>query len=335
MSITKYLMIGLVFMCFVPGFISSVDRPGQGAPGVILYQYPNYQGKSIGITGDVRALSAPDFRFADQASSLRLANGATSVAVYQNENFLGNCRTFTGDVPSLIGTNFNNKISSIKVNGKCQSGGTAQAGGVMSLPQNERGVRLYQKINYGGLSILVDGEIPDLKDGRYNFDNRTSSLKLLGNIFKVAVWEEANFIGNCAVITNRQIPSLVGKPIGINKISSLIVDQDCDCKKYIKVTNTNPSGWMIKLYKANTNQSVLLHKKYLSPSQVFAVSFPKENPVEGIDVVIESLTLSGYVKVASVWCKLNDSHEFRFNLGWGSVMHRWGSPWCAWEPASQ
>jgi hypothetical protein len=331
MRVMKYVVIGLVCFCVIQGILSFGKNPAAAVPGVILYQLPNYQGKSIGITGEVRTLGAPDYRFANQASSLRLVNGATSVTVYQNENFRGRFRVFTHDVPSLIGTNFNNSISSIKVNAAGNSGGTAQSGGQSSGHTSANGVCLYQRINYGGLSLLVNGEIPDLKAGQYNFDNRTSSLKLFGNVRKVAVWEEANFVGNCEVITNRQIPSLVGKPIGINKISSLITDQDCECKKYIKVRNSDMSVWKVELHKGNSDQSGLIQEKTIASGQVFAVSFPKENPAAGVTVVIKSLTLGGYKKIAGVWCKLNDSHEFRFDFGWGCVMHRWGPPWGDWK----
>jgi len=334
MRAMKHLLIGFMFVFLLADCLSFAKNPAAGSPGVILFQHPNYMGRSILITGEVRALDAPNFRFNNKAASLKLVGGARSVALYRLKDFQGQCQTFTHDVPSLIGTTIGvNRVSSVKVNGGCQTAGTGSSQNTMA--RTERGVYLYQHPDFKGASVKVVGEVADLRDGRYNFNNKASAVKLVGNVSRVAVWKDANFVGDCETLT-RDFPSLAATTVGNNNVSSLIVDQDCNCKKYIKVKNTGAlQGLRVKIFRAQTNQSVLLHQKYLNPAEVFAVSFPRENPGAGVDVIIESTSLGGFVKMASVWCKLNDSHEFKYDFGWGAIMHRWGPPWHAWEPVGK
>jgi hypothetical protein len=325
-----YLGIVFLFLCLIGVFIYPGESPPASGPGVILYEHAEYEGKSVTITGDVRNLKAENYKFNDKASSLKLIGGATQVAVFEHENFLGKCQTFTRNVPSLRNTTIgNDRISSVRVNQSCMSG--QEVSRPDPYARVERGVVLYEHDSYQGLSIKLVGEIKDLKDGMYNFNDMASSLKLLGNVSKVAVWEDANFIGKCETIL-RDTSSLGATTVGNDKVSSLIVDQDCNCKKYIKVKNTEGMAiWRVKIYKAHTNKSVLLNEKRLLAGETFAVSFPRENPPEGVDVVIESMLIPPFATIGSQWCKLNDSHEFEYNFGWGAVKHRWGPPWGDWE----
>ena len=86
-------------------------------------------------------------------------------------------------------------------------------------------VILYKNYNYKGTERQISGNVADLSQSPWYFNNVASSLKLQG-VSSIAVYELANFGGTCETIT-RDIPNLKSTFIGNDKISSLKLNANC------------------------------------------------------------------------------------------------------------
>ncbi|MBN2134827.1 MAG: peptidase inhibitor family I36 protein [Acidobacteria bacterium] len=204
---TIFKLTCLVCLCILAGGLCNALF-AQGK--VILYKDKNFKGTVREITANVANLSLSPWYFHDQASSLKL-EGVTSIAVYDLANFGGTCETITHDMAnlgdSLIG---NDKITSIKINADC---GTGPA------------VILYEKSNYGGKMLKVTRDVADLSGSAYKFNDITSSLKLDGAT-SVALYDHANYLGNCQVF-NTNTGNLGGTNIEHDTVSSVRINGDC------------------------------------------------------------------------------------------------------------
>ena len=91
---------------------TSTASAQRGPATATLYELPNYQGRSITITGSTRDLG--DWRFNDRAQSARFA-GAWRVC--EHDDFGGRCQELRGDVPNLHQFGLMAQISSLEPTG--------------------------------------------------------------------------------------------------------------------------------------------------------------------------------------------------------------------------
>jgi hypothetical protein len=83
---------------------------GSGPVGLIVYENPDYRGRSLQIRGDVPSLVGSGLD--DQITAIRVVSGRWELCVGQN--FTGQCRIFDRNDPNLNLVNFNDKISSMR-----------------------------------------------------------------------------------------------------------------------------------------------------------------------------------------------------------------------------
>jgi Beta/Gamma crystallin len=149
----------------------------QGRAEVVLFEHPQFGGRSIKIDGDVPDLSrVPGWN--DEVDSLRVGGDRRGggwdgpprggdrdrgdrVCVYEHAGFGGNsqCFGFGDDERDLRSVGWNDKISSIRVFGRSR-------------------VAAYEHNNFGGQEIVIDQDVPDLS--RMGWNDRISSLRVGG-----------------------------------------------------------------------------------------------------------------------------------------------------------
>lgn len=219
------------------GFLCQVDAMAKKnlEPGVYLYKFTNYRGNYLRITSSYSQIPLNSYVsrkvgyviFNNAISSIRLV-GVSSIAVYTESNFRGNCETITRNIPNLNKTNVgNNSISSVKVNSRCSP----------SSPS----VTLYDGKDFKGRSVTITGDVPDLRVS--NFLNKTASLSL-NKVRTIATFNKTHYQGKCQTF-NKNYRSLAGTQIGLNSISSIKINSECD--KYLILTVKNRSGLLIQV----------------------------------------------------------------------------------------
>lgn len=85
----------------------------RGGGGAILYELPNYQGRSVTITGPAADLG--DWRFNDRAQSARFSG---TWRACEHDDFEGRCQEIRGDVPDLTQYGLLAQISSLEPAGR-------------------------------------------------------------------------------------------------------------------------------------------------------------------------------------------------------------------------
>ncbi|MFO1255277.1 MAG: beta/gamma crystallin-related protein [Sphingomonadaceae bacterium] len=148
--------------------------------GLILYRDVNFQGPSITIRFD-----EPDLawrQFADAASSARVIAGTWELC--ENARFGGHCIKLKRDMPIFITVpDFNDVASSARR---------------IDVPGEQRpGLALYEDTQFGGRSILIEQNTPDL--GVVEFGKLASSLEVVGGAWLVC--QEPHYRGRCQKIT--------------------------------------------------------------------------------------------------------------------------------------
>ncbi|MBX3479543.1 MAG: hypothetical protein KF842_04020 [Caulobacter sp.] len=83
---------------------------GGGRPGLIVYENPNYRGRSLEIRDTMPSLVGTGLD--DQITAIQVISGRWELCVGQN--FTGQCRVFDRSDPNLNLVNFNDKVSSIR-----------------------------------------------------------------------------------------------------------------------------------------------------------------------------------------------------------------------------
>jgi hypothetical protein len=236
----KVLAAALLICCFA---IVNVNVLAAPPDGVYLYEHTNYEGKCIRLTSNVSSLL--DYDFNDKISSIRIV-GDYYVTVYQHTKFEGWSKDYYNDT-RYVGDSANDQISSIIIRRKPSHGQRPEPGPVQHpryrpepprrsepsrRPEPEHrfepgrqpihrpgpapGVYLYEHANYGGKWVKLDSNVSKLKN--YNFNDKTSSLKIIGR-YKVTVYEHVNYKGWAYTYYN-DIPNL-GRIN--NQISSIII----------------------------------------------------------------------------------------------------------------
>src|SRR5215510_13588254 len=109
---------GVVFVLAVAGAATAQrSRPDvDPRDGACFYENPNYGGKSFCVRPG-ESLRAMPHDMKDHVSSLRTFGGA-EVTLYRDESFHGRSVRFNGDVPDLRHTDWNDHVSSVRVQGE-------------------------------------------------------------------------------------------------------------------------------------------------------------------------------------------------------------------------
>jgi hypothetical protein len=100
-------------------------------------------------------------------------------------------------------------------------------------------VILYEKDNFKGKKIKIFGAPNDLSDAAHNFNDKASSFKLVDGASSVALYEHADYKGNCQAFTSNQ-SKLKDTNIGNDTVSSVKLNGQCDL-----------SGPLVILYEDN------------------------------------------------------------------------------------
>jgi hypothetical protein len=220
LKLTKDVFI----FCVVFSFFSAMPMLLADEPNVLLYEKSNYGGQHIKITTSVPDLSQSPYFFNDILSSVKLVS-ISSIAVFENANYTGWCETITRDVNNFGDLDIDHDtVSSIKLNAVCP-GGPA--------------VILYEKDNFKGKKVKVFGSAGDLSNAAYNINDQVSSFKLVDGASSVALFEHANYGGNCQAFTSDQ-SKLKDTNIGNDMVSSVKLNGEC-----------NVSGPHVILYEDN------------------------------------------------------------------------------------
>jgi len=170
------LVLAGVCAAAIAGLVSA--QPGYGSRRAVLFEYPDFQGRSYTVYGGNRGLGPTGFE--DRAMSVRLDG---PWVLCEHDDFQGRCETMSGEVRDLGRLGLGGTISSLRQ----VSGGGGGGGG----PGGRRAT-LYEYPNYQGRSYTVyDG---DRGLGPTGFEDKAMSGEFDG------VWtvcEHDDFQGRC------------------------------------------------------------------------------------------------------------------------------------------
>jgi hypothetical protein len=178
--------------------------------GIVLFQDSNFNGRGVGITGDVRDLG----RFNDAASSVHVNGGRWLLC--EHGNFEGRCITVDHDIRDLGQLGFNDKVSSVRRVDDRNDGGWRDRNDRNGRDRNRRGdVEVFADGKFGGESKVFSDDVRDLSGSGFN--DRISSISVYRGKWEFC--EKSDYRGRCIVVTG-DISSLGN--YGLNdKISSL------------------------------------------------------------------------------------------------------------------
>jgi hypothetical protein len=162
------------------------DEFYSGPPEIVLYEGPNFTGRSLTLNAEAPQLSHQ--RFHDRASSVRVIAGSWRLCEHPLER--GYCRVVTQDIRQL--GRLNDQISSVTQALRGPGGGDPgpRPGG--------ESITFYSGVNYTGRSITLTGPEPDFR--RLNFNDAPRSLRYSGG----GSWracQHFNYEGACFEIT--------------------------------------------------------------------------------------------------------------------------------------
>ncbi|MCR5872877.1 beta/gamma crystallin family protein [Phenylobacterium sp. J426] len=103
------LVAGAIAALACAGEAAAQNNLGRGSGSATLYELPNYQGRSVTITGSTSDLG--DWRFNDRAQSARFSG---TWRVCEHDDFRGRCQEIRGDVPDLTQYGLMAQISSLE-----------------------------------------------------------------------------------------------------------------------------------------------------------------------------------------------------------------------------
>jgi len=170
--------------------LASTPALSSGTGPVTVYQHINFRGNSFSVAeGD---FSIRDIRRSDvgndRISSISIQSGY-SVLACRHSRFRGRCETFTNDTSDLRDINFNDTISSFRVE--------------LTQPIVGSPVNLYRHVNFRGNSIGVgEGEfsINVLRNSNVGNDQISSISVAAG--YSVTACKHGGFRGRCETFTN-------------------------------------------------------------------------------------------------------------------------------------
>jgi len=183
-------LAGVLVASFVASTAGAQDEPEvsefyAGAPQIVLYDFPNFNGQELTLNADAANLTRQGFN--DRASSIRIVSGNWEVCY--DANFRSRCVVLTQDQRSLGG--MDNVISSVRVQ-RSDTGGGNPGGG------RNNSITFFAGTNYTGQSVTLDAAVSNFQSVRFN--DRARSVRYNGR----GAWrvcQHANYRGNCSEIT--------------------------------------------------------------------------------------------------------------------------------------
>ncbi|WP_109261725.1 beta/gamma crystallin-related protein [Hyphobacterium indicum] len=151
---------------------------------VVLYDGPNFTGRSVRIQAGEDGSNLTNLNFNDRASSMRVLG---NWEVCEHVNFDGACQRFNSDVANLGG--FNDRISSVRVLATIPPPSRPTP---VLLPRS--GLQLYDNAGYSGQTFDAGSDVNNLSNTGFN--DRTGSLVMAEN----ETWQvcsDANYRGLC------------------------------------------------------------------------------------------------------------------------------------------
>ncbi|MCX7995926.1 MAG: metallophosphoesterase [candidate division WOR-3 bacterium] len=179
----------------------------------------------------------------DKVSSIKVkGTNSKGVIVYEHSNpevNEGKSQTFFNSTPTLEGSHIgNDNASAIRIIGDCT-------------------VRLHKDANYKGSIVRTSTDIPDLSSSAYQFNDRTSSIKITNAKLsgRLEVYKDANYGGRKEIFIASD-RYLYGNYIGNDEISSFKIYGPCRVTFY---KDANFSG-------ASLTYDISANQNYFSPS---------------------------------------------------------------------
>jgi len=191
------------------------------ARGVTLHRDLNFAGLSELFTDD-----APDLRRTrigdDHATSVTVSEGCRA-RLYQNLNFQGASTEIDANVSDLRGSRVgDDSATSLEV--ECDDwwesvdwGGSGTA--------VTRGVTLHRDLDYGGVSELFTGDVPDLRSSKIGNDQATSVTVSEG--CRARLYQSLNYWGDYTEVDS-DVGDLRGSEVGNDSVTSIRVRCDVD-----------------------------------------------------------------------------------------------------------
>lgn len=121
---------------------------------------------------------------------------------------------------------------------------------------------LFANDNFAGQSLRMTNQVPSLK--RYNFDNRASSIVVVGN--RLEVCEDDSFRGRCTVLRPGRYTALsqLGIEDGISSARVLAADERVSENRYAPLPGTAPAAVSITFFEGERFQG----RSYTASGQV-------------------------------------------------------------------
>ena len=160
------------------------DEFYSGPPEIVLYDGPNFSGRSLTLNAEAENLDRQGFN--DRATSVRVVRGNWEIC--EHSNYGGYCQPISEDVRSL--TRMNNEASSVRLRLRRPDGG-GNGGGRGSLT-------FFSGPNYTGRSITVRDAAPDFS--RLGFNDLARSIRHNGG-GSWRVCQHANYGGACMEVS--------------------------------------------------------------------------------------------------------------------------------------
>ncbi|MBS0410941.1 MAG: hypothetical protein JSR86_13575 [Proteobacteria bacterium] len=190
--------IALIGLCAAAVAGSAAAQPG-GGRRAILYEYPNFQGRSYVVYGRNDGLGPTGFE--DEARSARFEGDWT---ICEDDNYQGHCETVSGDVPDLGRYGLSGEISSLRAEwGGDRRYGGGGYGGYGDRDgdrwRDNRGGRtatLYEYPDFQGRSYTVYDYNRGL--GSTGFEDRAMSGRFDGPWM---ICEDDDFQGHCETVS--------------------------------------------------------------------------------------------------------------------------------------
>jgi hypothetical protein len=185
---------GLVLAVAASASAQSWGRPRPPQSGACFYEHINFEGRYFCIHAGTSDDNIPH-GLNNEISSIRIF-GDARVVVYKDGNFHGSSRHFESSVSDLRREGLNDRISSVRVDGRYygRGGGGGGGGGGWGRPPVPRaGACFYRDINYGGdyfcASLGARAEVPR------GTNDEISSIRLFGDA-DVRVFKDINYQGS-------------------------------------------------------------------------------------------------------------------------------------------
>ena len=121
---------------------------------------------------------------------------------------------------------------------------------------------LYANDNFAGQSLRMSGDTPNLQ--RYNFNDRTSSIIVVGNRWEVC--EDDNFRGRCTVLRPGRYSALsdIGLEDGISSARLIAANVQVSNNRYAPLPGTAPAAMNITFFESEGFQG----RSYTATGQI-------------------------------------------------------------------